>query len=185
MGAVLTLLGHAAAALVALILFRAAWHKVTAFAKVTGFAQGYGLLSERWIPVAVRGLAGAELLAAALLAVPATRLVGGALAAALFAGYAVAMALALRAGRRTIDCGCGGPPQLVSGLTVARNLLLAALALALTQAPALPVGLPGSLAALGVAGTLLLSLSVAETLDGNLARLRRTARTPSGTETEA
>lgn len=172
MAAVLTLGGQAATAFVVLILFRAVWHKATAYLQVVGFAQGYGLIPDRLAYPAVRALTGAEALAIVLLALPPTRMAGGLIAALLFAAYAIAMALALRAGRREIDCGCGGAPQIVSGATLARNGVLILLALGAAAAPATPVGALPAAAAILVAVTLWLSLTVAETLDANRALMR-------------
>jgi hypothetical protein len=68
-----------------------------------------------------------ELTAALLLFTP-WRAAGAALAAALFALYGAAMAQALLRGRR-LDCGCGGEPLAVSWTLVARNAVLAGVAL--------------------------------------------------------
>lgn len=46
------------------------------------------------------------------------------LAPALLLGYGLAMGLNLGRGRRSIDCGCGGVPMPLSGLLVARNLVI-------------------------------------------------------------
>lgn len=133
------------------LLARAAWHKAQTFHESIGFAHGYALVDEARVAPILRALIAAEALAVALLIVPATRVAGGLLAAGLFAGYAVLMALALRDGRSRIECGCGGPPQVVSGWTLGRNAVLVALSLAVTILPAMPVGAAGAALAL-VAG---------------------------------
>ncbi len=71
-------------------------------------------------------------------------------AAALLLGYGAAMAVNLARGHRTIDCGCGGPPQRLSGWLVARNAVLAGAALVTV----LPAGLrpQGALDGLTVLG---------------------------------
>ncbi|MEY4749263.1 MAG: hypothetical protein RIQ60_1477 [Pseudomonadota bacterium] len=77
----------------------------------------------------------AELAAAALLLLPAGRDIGAALAALLLLAYAGGMAWQLLQGRAqggTLDCGCGGEPLPVSWVLVARNVLLAGLAGAVT-----------------------------------------------------
>lgn len=111
------------------ILTRAAWHKFDAYLETIGFAQGYDLVPEAWVPGILRALMLAEAAAVLALLLPQTRMFGGLLAAGLFAGYGLLMALALSQGKREIDCGCGGLPQVVSGFTLARNGVLVALAL--------------------------------------------------------
>jgi uncharacterized membrane protein YphA (DoxX/SURF4 family) len=62
-------------------------------------------------------------------------------AMALLGGYAVAMAINLLRGRRSIDCGCGGDRQPISWALVGRNAALVAIsALALQPASARPLG---------------------------------------------
>lgn len=126
------------------LLARAAWHKAQAFPETTGFAMGYDLVPPRLVPPILRALIVAEALAALFLILPATRLAGATLAAGLFLGYGVLMALALGHGRRQIDCGCGGPPQMVSAWTVARNGMLATLAAIVAVLPAVAVGAMGA-----------------------------------------
>lgn len=73
-----------------------------------------------------------EIAAALLLLWPAQRVLGAALAVALMAVFAAGIGLNLLRGRRDIDCGCGGASgrQLLSWWLVARNALLALLAVA-------------------------------------------------------
>ncbi|WP_158219756.1 MauE/DoxX family redox-associated membrane protein [Ideonella sp. A 288] len=66
--------------------------------------------------------------AAALGLVTPWRSVAAVLAAALLLSYGVAMAWHLRRGHR-LDCGCGGEPLALSPWLVARNAVLAAVAL--------------------------------------------------------
>lgn len=183
---VLTLAGQAATAFVVLILFRAFWHKITAYLEVVGFAQDYELVPERWTYGLVRALTVLEGIAILALAFPATRLAGAVLAAGLFAGYGVIMALALKQGKTQIECGCGGTPQVVSPVTLARNAVLVVLALGAGLAPNLapdaPVGMWAAGAAILVALTLWLSLTVAETLDATRARVQRLANPTSSKE---
>jgi hypothetical protein len=105
-----------------------------------GFAAavaGYRLLPERLAGAAAVGFVAAELALAAGLWLAPLREVAGLGTAALFALYGAAIAVNLARGRRDIDCGCGGPlgRQALSEGLVARNALLAAVALA----SALPV----------------------------------------------
>jgi hypothetical protein len=111
----------------ALLLATAAADKLRHVREFHGIVLDYRLLPAR------RALAFAHLLpwlelalAAMVLAGVAAGLVG---TAALLAGYAAAMGINLARGRRTIDCGCGGPPQQLSAWLLARNGLLAMAAL--------------------------------------------------------
>lgn len=141
--------------LLAVLLLRAVWHKAGAFPETTGYLAGYGIVPSGREVAATRAVIVAEAVVLVALVLPATRVAGALGAAALLAGYAGAMAFALGRGRRRIDCGCGGAPQVVSAATVARNLVLAALALAVAILPAGGTGgAPG--AALAVAGGLTL-----------------------------
>jgi hypothetical protein len=121
----------------ALLLLPAAWHKARDPARFRAALAGYGLLPERALPAAPWLLAAAELAVGAALLLPGSGAPPALAAAALLALYAGAMVAALAAGRRGIECGCGGPAgarPLGPGL-VARNAVLAAAALA----AALPV----------------------------------------------
>ena len=100
-----------------------------------------------------------EALAAAGLLWPRTRAAGALTAAALLLAYAAALAINLRRGRTSIDCGCFGSRrrQGIAPWMVGRNLVLAASALALllpTDGRALSAAEPGL--ALGFVVTLAL-----------------------------
>lgn len=127
--------------LLVLVFARAALHKVTYFAGFRQTLVDYRLLPERLTGVAAAMLTGAELAAVTLLLVPGFRTLGAATAALLLLCYSAAMAVNLRRGRTSIDCGCGGPGQSISWALVGRNLLLAGIA-ALAAAPvvARPLG---------------------------------------------
>ena len=75
-------------------------------------------------------------LAFALL-VPASRHLAALGAAALLAGYALAIGINLWRGRRDIDCGCAGPEQAqpIRPVLLARNAALVGLALVASLAP--------------------------------------------------
>ena len=79
------------------------------------------------LPIASKLLPATEAMAALLLLTP-WRAAGAALAAAMLLMYAGAMAWHRAQGRRP-DCGCGGEPLPVSWALVARNGVLAVLAL--------------------------------------------------------
>lgn len=156
-----------------IVLARAVWHKLERFLETVGFAQGYGLVPDAWAAPIVRALALAESAAILALMVPAWRQTGGALAAGLFAGYGLVMATALAQGRVRIDCGCGGPPQIVSAFTLLRNAVLSALALAAALLP--DAVLPRPEVAAAIAGALVLAViyAIIERLASHLPHIRQ------------
>ncbi len=164
MAALAPLVSVTVTTLLAVILARAAWHKLDRFLATVGFAQGYGLVPDRWAPLLVRGLTAAEIGTVLALLVPDLRPLGGLAAAGLFAGYGAAMAAALAQGRDRIDCGCGGAPQIVSGYTLARNAVLTVLALSIAALPAAPVGPLDAAAAIAAALVLVAIGAVIEKL---------------------
>ncbi len=149
-----TLPGGTLTAFLAMLLLRAAWHKAQALPETTGLIASYGLVPEGREALAARLVIALEVLLLLALVLPPGRSLGAAGTAALLLGYAAAMAVALRRGQRRIDCGCGGPPQVVSALTIGRNAVLALMALAVAALPAGATGVGG--AALSVAGGLTL-----------------------------
>lgn len=169
------LFGLAGTALVVVILLQAFWHKTTAFWEVVGFARDYDLIPESWTAPAVRGLAGAEAVAILLLLLPVTRPFGGLVAGVLFAGYGLAMFAALRAGKTSIQCGCGGPPQIISAVTLGRNAVLTLIAFGVAIVPSGQVVPVQAGAAVLVALTLWFAIIVLETLDANRGQMRRAA----------
>lgn len=156
-----------------LVLARAAWHKWQAFYETVGFAQGYGLVPRHMVPAIVRGLMGAEALTVLALLLPVTRPFGGLMAAGLFAGYGVLMAAALLRGQTEIDCGCGGTPQIVSGLTLGRNAVLTVMALAVAMITTGPLGAMGAIMAITAGITLFAIYGVAEKLASHLPHIRQ------------
>ncbi|MBP7002198.1 MauE/DoxX family redox-associated membrane protein [Amaricoccus sp.] len=159
-------------AFLVIVLARAAWHKLDGFLETVGFAQGYGLVPEAAAAPIVRALAAAEIAAIIALLVPATRPIGGLVAAGLFAGYGALMAAALASGRTRIECGCGGAPQVVSALTLARNAVLAALGLAVAVLPVATVPPLGAAIAIAAALVLAAQYGVAEKLGAHLPHIR-------------
>lgn len=138
----------------ALVLLRAALHKVLDRHRFAGILASYRILPDRAAPVVAGLLPGAEAVIVLALVIPQTRSLGLLGAAALVAAYAAAMALNLARGRVILDCGCGGPPAPLSWGLVGRNVLLAA-----------PLGLAG----LREAGALSILDTVAGTGIGLLA----------------
>jgi hypothetical protein len=119
-------------AALALLFGAAAMHKLRDLRRFRATLADYQLVPLRFVPLVALGLAGIEAIAAAtLVATPARRATALA-AAALLLVYGAAIGINLVRGRRHIDCGCAGPAasRPLSGWLVARNVLLAALALA-------------------------------------------------------
>jgi hypothetical protein len=128
------ILALAFAACFALILFAAAWHKFADALMFEAALDAYRLLPGAMAPAAARALPVVEAAIGIALLIPATRGAAlGAFAALMFA-YAAAMAINLLRGRSQIDCGCGAEVHLLSWALVARNAVLALLALLLSGA---------------------------------------------------
>ena len=117
-------------ATLALLFATAAWHKLRAPRAFAATLAEYRLLPAPLAPVAAALVVAAEL--AIVIALMVARRAGLAGAAALLLVYAAAVAINLLRGRRHIDCGCAGPAarRPISGWLVARNVALAAVALA-------------------------------------------------------
>jgi hypothetical protein len=116
------------------VLFAASTaHKLAALGEWPGVVRNYRVLPRELAgPAAVMLLIAGAVTAAALLW-PATRPIGACAAAAQLILFAAAMAINLRRGRSSIDCGCFGSRlrQGISAWMVARNLGLALLAISL------------------------------------------------------
>lgn len=112
-----------------LLFLRAAYHKLSDLTEFQGFVADYELLPEWLVKPAAMFLAGAEAGLVLLMLIPVTRTAGLVAAALLLVGYGLAIMVNLHRGRRQVECGCGGAPQLLSGSLIARNLILAAVAL--------------------------------------------------------
>lgn len=159
-------------AFIALLMLRAALHKVSDPLRFEGVLADYGLAPAWMIPWLRRVFPAAELVAAGALAWPGGAMPGAWLAGGLLLLYAGAMAAALLGGRGQIDCGCGGPPLPLSWALVARNLLLVALLTPMAwSAPAWPTPAEG-LAAWAVALVAAVFWLAAEQLAANHHRMR-------------
>jgi len=119
-----------------LLFASAASHKLRDPAQFAQVFAGYGIAPQlsRWrltwlVPVV-------EVLLAIGLLLPASRTAAAATAAGVLLGYAIAIAINLRAGRRLVACGCGGPDRQrpIAAWMVWRNALLAA-AVGITMLP--------------------------------------------------
>lgn len=168
----------AAAALtvfVTLIFARAAWHKLGEFTEFTGFVADYRLLPEKLVIPASYAIVGAELLAVALQLVPGGRPFGLVIAVAMLLLYAGSMAVNIRRGRVTIECGCGGAAQPLSMSLVIRNGLLAGLGLVALALPLGPLGPADAIAAIVSGFALWVAYLLVEQILSNasIARLTR------------
>jgi hypothetical protein len=108
-------------------------HKLAALEEWPGVVRAYRVLPTTLaLPAAAVLLIAGALTAAALLW-PGTRRIGACAAAVQLILFAAAMAINLRRGRSSIDCGCFGSRlrQGISAWMVARNLALALFALSL------------------------------------------------------
>jgi hypothetical protein len=116
------------------VLFAASTaHKLAAFAEWPGVVRNYRVLPGALaLPAAGMLLIAGALTAVALLWAP-TRRIGACAAAVQLILFAAAMAINLRRGRASIDCGCFGARlrQGIAAWMVVRNLSLALLALSL------------------------------------------------------
>lgn len=108
----------------ALLFFMAARHKMSEPLRFAGTLAAYRLLPEPLVPTVAKILPYIEMALVFMILVPFTRPIAAVAAAALLSVYALAMAVNLARGRRDIDCGCGGQPQLLSPWLVVRNLVL-------------------------------------------------------------
>lgn len=129
---------HIAAAALAIVLLVGALQKFGDRDSFAAALEQYRLLPPALAMPAAWLLMGAEAAAGALLLVPPARALAAVLALALLAVVSGAVAINLLRGRSHIDCGCGGPEgrQHLSWWLVARNTLLAALAVLAAQSMA-------------------------------------------------
>jgi hypothetical protein len=127
----------AAALAVAVILASAATHKLRAPARFANQLEDYQLLPPGLVRPVSRVLPWLEAALAFALLVPASRHLAALGAAALLAGYALAIGINLWRGRRDIDCGCAGPEQAqpIRPVLLARNAALVSLALVASLTP--------------------------------------------------
>ena len=124
----------------ALVMFAAAWHKLSQVEVFAGALSAYGLLPQASIRPMVRVLPAIEAALGVGLLVPATRAPALLALGGLLLVYAAAMGINLARGRQDIDCGCGAGSHPLSWGLVARNGVLAGAALAASSpAPERPM----------------------------------------------
>ncbi|MEZ5490214.1 MAG: MauE/DoxX family redox-associated membrane protein [Gammaproteobacteria bacterium] len=108
----------------ALLFFMAARHKMSSLAEFEGQLAAYEILPAALVPTAARLLPIVEMAVVFLILIPMTRSFAAFLAVLLLSTYALAMAVNILRGRKDIDCGCGGQPQVLSVWLVVRNVVL-------------------------------------------------------------
>ena len=143
-----SLLAAALTVFVSLIFARAAWHKLGEFTEFTGFVADYKLVPERLVGPVSFAIVGAECASVTLQLVPNGRPFGLGIAVLMLLAYAGAMAINIRRGRASIECGCGGAVQPLAWSLVIRNGLLAALGLAALALPLGPMNASDAVAAI-------------------------------------
>ncbi|MBD9527339.1 MauE/DoxX family redox-associated membrane protein [Paracoccus sp. PAR01] len=169
----LSLAASGLAWVLALVLCRASLHKLTDFYRTVGAALDYGAAPEAWVPRLVRLLGIVEAGCVLALIVPASRPFAGMVAAILFAVYALLMARVLRQGRVQIDCGCGGAPQPISGLSLLRNGVLTGAGVAVALLPVAATGPLGAILGLLCGLTLFASYALLEKFASHLPQIRQ------------
>lgn len=122
---VAALLACMGAGVLALVFARSAAHKVAEFSFFRATLDEYRLLPALFVSPIAMALAVAEVAAIGLLLLPEYRAAGASVGMSLLLLYAIAMGINLHRGRYRIDCGCGGPGQMISWASVIRNLVLA------------------------------------------------------------
>ena len=169
------LFGSTAAFFLALLLLRAAVHKLGDRPRFEGILADYAILPERTLTAAAIAIPILEIAASILLIVPSTRTLGATLTGTLLGLYALAMGIVLARGHHLIDCGCGDTPEPVGWVLVARNVALVALAaLAATGLAAGRTSLAEDAAALAIGLLLLFLWLAAEVMLSNARRMNDT-----------
>lgn len=176
-GDLIHLAATAVAAIVAMLMFRAALHKAVDLQRFGGVLSDYQV-----VPAGIAGLLrpiipSLEIGAAVLLASGIMTKKGAVLAAFLLVAYAGAMAINLLRGRTEIDCGCGGPGQPIGWALAARNLVLAAALAPAASGLAAPRSLAEVVSVWAVAIAAMGVWVAADQLAANAARLRRDRQT--------
>lgn len=162
-------------AALSLLLGWAAWHKLRDVGAFAAAVDDYRLLPPVWTVPLAAGLPALECGLAVGLWLPGVAPLAALGCAVLLGLYAGAMAMALRGGRRDVDCGCAGPArqQSVRPALVARNLVLVGAA-SLAALPAGPRTL-GWVDGLTIAAATLAGACLYLAIDGLLANGPRLA----------
>jgi hypothetical protein len=157
-----------AAGTLLLIFVRGVWHKLADPPMFRAILENYEIVSSRFVPAAAIAVTGAEAAIAIGLLFPPTRSLAALSGFAMLACYAIAIAVNLRRGRVSIDCGCGGPGHGLSWILVWRNIGLMAVAL-IAAMPALdrPMGLADLLVLVTAVATMVLVVVILEQAGSN------------------
>jgi hypothetical protein len=118
-----------AAGTLLLIFVRGVWHKLNDHPMFRVILENYEIVSPRFVPAAAIAVTAAEAAIAIGLLFPASRSLAALSGLGILACYAIAIAINLRRGRVSIECGCGGPGHGLSWILVWRNVGLMAVAL--------------------------------------------------------
>lgn len=118
------------------LFVRAIWHKLSDLDVFKASFADYEIVPQALIAPAALILVLAEAAIVVGLVVPVTRSAAAVGALLLLILYGGAIAINLRRGRYMIDCGCGGSGQGLSWFLVARNVILAVLAVMAAATPA-------------------------------------------------
>ena len=119
-----------AALVLSYVFVLAGLHKCKAPAEFATTLMNYKILPEGLARQGVYLIPVVEIMTGAALLIPAVARLAAFSAGALLCVYMLAIAINLLRGRRSIDCGCGGPAQkqTISEWMIARNALLLLLA---------------------------------------------------------
>lgn len=125
-----------AAAFEALLLLASALHKAVSWSHLQAVVRQFGGVRPSLALPALAGVAVSEVAAGGLLLVPAWRIPGALLAAAIWTLYLLLIVRAILQGRRDADCGCsfGTTQRSLGAFQVARNAVLLLLAAAVALA---------------------------------------------------
>jgi len=121
----------------AFLLVASCAHKLFHFKRARDSAELFAGVPRSVAGAATGAISIVELIAGALLVIPAQRMVGAALAAAVWTGYGFLMIRAISQGRSAVDCGCsfGSTHTELGPFQIIRNGVLVALAAANAAAP--------------------------------------------------
>jgi len=134
-----TLVAATSATFTALVLVRAAWHKLRDLDAFAALLGDYRVLPPWAVGGVARSIVVGECAAVLALLVPRLAPMGAGFAALLLLTYSAAMSANMLRGRRELDCGCGGSAQGLGWPLIVRNLgLIAIAALALLPDAARP-----------------------------------------------
>lgn len=119
-----------------LLFVQAALHKGSDVHRFSGYVANYHRFLQPFSLALAYLLLTLEIAAITLAIFPVTSVAGQYLLFSLLSLYTLAMALSVSSGKRTIDCGCGGTPVMLSARTTVRNFCLLILCVLMITLPA-------------------------------------------------